>query len=71
MEENISNKDNHDRIELRSEKVRNIIGAVPPALVRWGIAIITLILLLLVAAVCLLPYPYGGGKTILQYLISQ
>ncbi len=28
MEENISNKDNHDRIELRSEKVRNIIGAV-------------------------------------------
>ncbi len=23
-------------IELRSEKVRNLLGEIPPALVRWG-----------------------------------
>lgn len=43
-----SNKDN---IELRSEKVRNIIGQMPPFLIRWGnmILIIIVIILLIVA----------------------
>ena len=27
------------RIELRSEKVRRIIGTIPPALVRWNITV--------------------------------
>ena len=34
-----------DNIELRSEKVRNVIGKVPPCLVCWGTVIITIILL--------------------------
>ena len=34
-----------DNIELRSEKVRNVIGKVPPRLVCWGTVIITIILL--------------------------
>lgn len=41
-------------IELRSEKVRNLLGEIPPALVRWGTVIIIaifLILLLVVIAV--------------------
>lgn len=39
-------------IELRSEKVRNLLGEIPPALVRWGTVIIVAIflVLLLVAA---------------------
>ena len=28
--------DTHDRIELRSEKVRKLIGEIPPSLVRGG-----------------------------------
>lgn len=38
-------------IELRSEKVRNIIGQMPPFLIRWGNTILAVILTLL--ATCL------------------
>lgn len=38
-----------DNIELRSEKIKNIIGQVPSKLVRYGITIISLVLLFLVA----------------------
>ena len=57
-----------DRIELRSEKVRNIIGAIPPALERWGVAIIAIILVMLMLVVFLVPYPYATGETIFQHL---
>lgn len=43
-------------IELRSEKVRNIIGRMPPVLVRYGTAIISLALCMLVAAAAFIPY---------------
>ncbi|WP_352423158.1 hypothetical protein [Proteiniphilum sp.] len=43
-------------IELRSEKVRSIIGQVPPLLLRYGITIISLSLLMLVALGALIPY---------------
>lgn len=36
-----------NNIELRSEKVRNIIGKVPPEIIRTGIGDITVILLIL------------------------
>lgn len=41
-----------DRIELRSEKVRNLIGQMPPFLIRWGNTILVLIFLLLVWIFC-------------------
>ena len=44
-------------IELRSEKVRSIIGEVPPGPVRWGTAVVALILAFLIAAAYWLPYP--------------
>lgn len=66
-----TNKDySSDRIELRSEKVRNIIGTIPPALVRWGIVVITIILVMLMLVVFLVPYPYGEGETIFQYFLN-
>lgn len=34
-----------DRIELRSEKVRNLIGQMPPFLIRWGNTILFVIVL--------------------------
>lgn len=58
----------HDRIELRSEKVRKILGDIPPSLIRWGTVILTVVFLGLLAIVCLLPYPYSDGESILQHL---
>jgi hypothetical protein len=60
----------HDKIELRSEKVRQLIGEIPPSLVRWGIAIIAIVFIALIAAVCLLPYPYSNGESILRHFIG-
>ena len=42
--------DNRDNIQLRSEKVRNIIGELPPFLIRWGNTIFALIFALLIFA---------------------
>ena len=46
-----------DNIELRSEKVRNVIGKVPPRLVSLGTVIITIIVLALAVAFYKTPYP--------------
>lgn len=50
-------KNKIDEIELRSEKVRNIIGAVPPSLIRCGITIVILFFVLVVVATYYIPYP--------------
>ncbi|MFG6425462.1 MAG: hypothetical protein K1W14_03600 [Muribaculaceae bacterium] len=63
-------KDNHDNIGLRSEKVRELLGEIPPSLVRWGTAIIAIVFIGLVTAVCLLPYPYSNGESILRHFIG-
>ena len=65
-----ADKTTHDKIELRSEKVRQLIGEIPPSLVRWGIAIITIVFIALIAAVCLLPYPCSNGESILRHFIG-
>lgn len=66
----MENKDTtYDKIELRSEKIRQLIGDIPQSLVWWGIVIVTIGFIILIAAVCLLPYPYSNGETILQHLI--
>lgn len=58
-----------ERIELRSEKVRKLIGDIPRPLVRWGIVVIAVVASALIAAICLLPYPYSDGESILEHLI--
>ena len=63
-------KDNHDNIGLRSEKVRELLGEIPPSLVRWGTAIIAIVFIGLVTAVCLLPYPYSTGESNLRHFIG-
>lgn len=42
--------EHQDNIELRSEKIRNIIGQMPPFLVRWGNTVLCLIFLFLLIA---------------------
>ena len=56
-------------IELHSEKVRNLLGEIPPALVRWGSVIIVAIFLVLLLVFCFVPYPHSKGESILQHLL--
>ena len=46
-----------DKIELRSEKIRHIIGEIPSGIVRYGITIITFVILGLLAGAYFIPYP--------------
>ena len=65
-----SRQNTQDDVDIRSEKVRQLLGEIPPSLVRWGIAVIAIIFAALVAAVCLLPYPYSGGESILRHILE-
>ncbi len=58
-------------IELRSEKVRNLLGEIPPSLVRWGTVIIVAIFLILLLVVCFVPYPHSKGESILQHILMM
>lgn len=60
---------NKPQIELRSEKVRDLLGEIPPALVRWGTVIIVAIFLALLLVVCFMPYPHSNGESILQHIL--
>ncbi len=46
-----------NKIELRSEKVRHIIGEIPSGIVRYGITIITIVILGLLVGAYFIPYP--------------
>lgn len=59
---------NNENIELRSEKVRNIIGSIPPKLVRYGTFYIIILLSALILAAIYIELP---DKTILQYLLRK
>ncbi|HET9571905.1 MAG TPA: hypothetical protein VFP20_10915 [Bacteroidales bacterium] len=50
-------QDREKNIELRSEDVQDVMGAVPPAILRWGISVIGLVLLLLLLGCYLFKYP--------------
>lgn len=54
--------------ELRSEKVRSIVGQIPSSLVRHGITVIGLVLVCLFVVAYFLPYKqvYSGTATIHQ-----
>lgn len=62
--------ENKDNIMLRSEKVRRLAGEIPHSLVRWGIVIMVLIFAGLLAALCLLPYPYSNGESIIMHILG-
>lgn len=61
----------HDMIELRSERVRQILGEVPDRLVRWGTAIVCLIFAILIAVLLCMEYPYGNGETIFEHIFTS
>ena len=50
--------DKSDNIELRSEKVRNIIGQIPPFLIRSGISVIFIVIIVLLVMSYFFKYSY-------------
>jgi hypothetical protein len=56
-------------IEIRSEKVQNIIGTDPPKFISWGITIIIIVFTVLFAFILNASYPYGHGETILNHFV--
>lgn len=62
-----------DDIELRSEKVRDVIGKVPPRLVSFGTIIITMIVLALAVITYKMPYTISietNGEVVNQRTIK-
>jgi len=49
---------NTDNIELRSEKVRNIIGQIPPRIIRIGITVIFIVILGILTGTYFFKYEY-------------
>lgn len=58
-------------IELRSEKVRKLLGEIPPSLTRWGTVVIVAIFLALLLTVCFVPYPHSSGESIFQHIFLE
>lgn len=50
-------QDNEKDFELRSEDVQDVMGNVPPAILRWGITVISLVVLLLLVVSFVFKYP--------------
>ena len=63
-------KETDENMELRSEKVREILGEIPSSLMRWGLLIIAVICIAIILVVCLVPYPYSDGESILRHLMQ-
>ena len=50
-------QDTEKDFELRSEDVQDVMGNVPPAILRWGITVIALVVLLLLVGSFIFKYP--------------
>lgn len=59
--------------ELRSDKVRSIVGQIPSSLIRYGITAIGVVLLCLLSIAYFLPYKqvYSGKATVHEMAITQ
>lgn len=60
-----------EKDSLRSPKIRKILSNLPASLEKWGIAVILSILISLVIALTLIPFPYSKGESIIHHLITQ
>jgi len=58
----MKNKD--ENIELRSDKVRSIIGQIPPWIIRSGISVILLVIVALLVGSYYFKYPYTITTTV-------
>ncbi len=59
-----------DSVE-RSDKVKLLLGEEPPAPVRWGTVVITVVFLLLFVALSFVPYPGTDTPIILYFTMRE
>ena len=64
LDKNKGYDDRDTEIELRSGKVRAMAGDIPRRLMVIGLAVMLFIILLLAAALIVIPYPYSEGESI-------
>lgn len=64
-------EDKERTYELRSEKVRSIVGQIPPALVRYGTIILFAVLLVLFGIAYFMPYKQVYSGSITFYDVSE
>ncbi len=68
MEAQNPKKDSGYIQELRSEKVRNIVGPMPPALIRYGITAICMALAMVILVCAFLPFRKTANGTV--YIVN-
>lgn len=68
----MNSKTNIDKdIYKRSEKVQNLLGQVPPSIIRMSMITMIVIMLTLILVMCLISYPYSDGESIMRHLIKN
>jgi len=48
---------NEDKIELRSEEFQEVLGSVPPWILRWGITVLAIVIVILLIYSAIVKYP--------------
>jgi len=54
-----------EQIELRSEKIRNIIGQIPPKIIRYGISVLFIVFVLMIILSYYFKYTYSINTTVI------
>ncbi|MBJ2198691.1 MAG: hypothetical protein JFR40_12565 [Muribaculaceae bacterium] len=57
-------------VSLRSEKTRKLLGDIPKSLINWGVALTAFFFIALILALCLIPYPYSEGESLLAHIFG-
>ncbi len=52
-----------EQIELRSEKIRNIIGQIPPKIIRYGISVLFIVFVMMIILSYYFKYTYSINTT--------
>lgn len=56
--------------EIHSEKMRKLIKDIPKSISITGISVIILIIAAIISVLCLMPYPYSEGESIINHIIA-
>lgn len=64
-----TDKKTSSEVELRSKEKCNLSGAIFTSHIRWNTVIIVAIFLILLLAICFIPFPYSNGESILQHIL--
>ena len=60
----MSETDKYKEIELRSEDFNDVLGSVPPWILRWGITAIAIVVIILLIGSAIFKYPDTISSTV-------